>query len=67
MVVINNTTPATTADNGNGGMGFLLGLLLLLVFAFLIFWYGLPLLRSAMSGPQINVPNKVDINVHQTK
>ena len=66
MVVINNAAPATNGDSSSNGMGFLLGVLLLVVFAFLIFWYGLPALRNATtsSAPQINVPGKVDVNVH---
>ena len=59
--IVNN--PGTTADN-DSGMGFLLGAILLIIFAVLFFIYGLPYLTQSFSGPQINVPGKVDVNVN---
>lgn len=58
--VINNPNPGTS-DSG-GGMGFLAGIVLLVVVVFLFIIYGLPALRQS-AGPQINVPDKVDVNV----
>ena len=67
--IVNN--PAPTSDNSQGGMGFFLGVILLLIFAFLFFYYGLPLItnsvRSASSGPSVNIPGKIDVNVHTNK
>jgi hypothetical protein len=63
MVVVNNTTPQT--DSGNG-MGFLMGVVLLIIFAFLVIYYGIPALQRSTSAPQINVPGKVDVNVNGT-
>lgn len=63
MATIINT-PAQ-ADNSNG-LGFLLGLLLVLAFVVLFFIYGLPYVTRSFSGltsPQVNVPEKIDINV----
>lgn len=59
--IVNN--PGTTTDNGSG-TGFVIGLLLLLVVAFLFFVYGLPAIRSSMAGPSLNVPGKIDVNVN---
>lgn len=50
-------------DRGNGA-GFILGVLLLLVLAFLFLYYGLPAIRSA-AAPQVNVPGQVDVNVNR--
>ena len=64
--VVNNPQP-TTSDNG---MGFLLGTILLIVFAVLFFFYALPYLRTTLQGtqaPQVNVPGQVDVNVKQDK
>jgi hypothetical protein len=61
---IYNETPAYNADN-SGSMGTFLGILLLLAFFLILFFYGLPLLRNATSGPQINVPSQLDVNVRQ--
>ncbi len=61
MATIINTTPATTESNS--GLGFLLGLLALLLIAALFFSYGLPALRNA-SRPAAVIPESVDINVN---
>jgi len=58
---------ATIVNNpGNGesgnGMGMILGVIVILVIAFLFFVYGLPMLRQS-AAPQINVPGKIDVNV----
>lgn len=67
MAVINNAAPAPASDSG--GMGFLLGVITLIVFVFLMMVYGLPILRNAVgsSSPQINVPDKVNVDVKQAK
>ena len=57
--IVNN--PGTT-DSGNG-MGMIVGVIVVLFIAFLFFVYGLPMMRQA-SAPQINVPGKIDVNVH---
>ncbi len=54
----------------NSGIGFLMGIVLLMFFMFLMFYYGLPVLKSTLStpqAPQINVPDKVDVNIKQAK
>jgi hypothetical protein len=53
-------------DGGNG-MGFLLGVILLIVFVIGLLYYGLPMIQNATATPQINVPDKVDVNVNQEK
>ncbi len=63
MATIVNT-PAST-DSGSG-IGFFLGIIFLAIFALLFFFYGLPMMGSwfqSMSGPQVNVPGKIDVNV----
>jgi len=62
--VVNNPQPTTS----NNGLGFLLGAILIIIFAMLFFVYVLPLMRSSMSAsqaPQVNIPDKVDVNVKQ--
>ncbi len=85
MEVVNNPNPAPQSDTGSG-LGFFLGALLLIIFAFLLFYYGVPALRNnlapAVSAPQsqsqpsapnksgdtnINVPDKVDVNLKEQK
>lgn len=63
--VINTPQPA---NDSNSGMGMIIGLVVLIVFGFLFFVYGLPALRNMRLGnPQINIPSKIDVNVNQTK
>lgn len=61
--IVNNPPPS---NNSSGPMGIIIALIVLLVLAYLGIMYGLPALRQ-MQGPQINVPSKIDVNVHQTK
>lgn len=60
--VINN--PSTPAVERDSSSGFLVGVVVLIIAAVLFFMYGLPALSGAMRGPQVNVPGKVDVNVH---
>jgi hypothetical protein len=68
--VINNPGVGTTTDS-NSGAGFLVGALVFLVALILILYYGIPALRSAArstsgaSGAQINVPDKINVDVNQ--
>lgn len=48
-----------------GGMGFLLGIVLLILFVLGLIFYGLPMIQQNTGGPSINVPEKVDVNVNQ--
>lgn len=63
--VINMATIVNTPGSGGdgGGSGFLLGVIVLLVVVFIFIFYGLPMLRQS-STPQVNVPDKVDVNVN---
>lgn len=62
MATVINNPPANEEGNGTG---FLLGIIALIIFVFLFLYYGLPMIRQSFSGPQINVPNKIDVNIHQ--
>ncbi len=68
MATINNAAPAPAAESNNG-MGFLLGVVVLIMFAFFMLYYGLPLLRNSVgsAAPSVNVPSKVDVNVKGAK
>lgn len=64
MTTIVNTPPAKESD---GGMGWIVGLIVFLVVAYLFIMYGLPALRNVQTGaPQINVPSQIDVNINQT-
>lgn len=61
--VVNNPQAA----EGSNGMSFLLGVILIIVFLALFFFYGLPYLSNSVQGPQVSVPEKIDVNVNQGK
>ena len=62
MATIVNTPAATESGSG---LGFRLGRILLVAFALLFFFYGLPYIGNMFqtSAPQVNVPKQVDVNI----
>lgn len=62
-------TPAS--GESNSGMGFVIGIILLIAFVFLMLYFGLPMIRDVSStapqAPQIQVPEKIDVNVETPK
>lgn len=69
--VVNN--PGATTDSGSGS-SFLIGVILLIVFALVVIFYGLPYLGNMVGGqsgagtsaaPQVQVPEKVNVDVNQ--
>jgi len=67
--IVNGTTPT----NDSGGFGFLIGIVVIIGFVILFFYFGLPAIKNMgptqlnVPAPQIVVPNKIDVNVKQTK
>lgn len=67
MATIVNNPPASN-NNSGGPMGMLIVLIVLLVLGYLVYIYGLPAIQNMQSGgTQINVPDKIDVNVQQAK
>ncbi len=54
--------PAST-DTGSG-IGFLLGIVLLILFVLGLLYYGLPAIQNQTAAPTIQVPDRVDVNVN---
>lgn len=62
--IVNNPPP----NNSDSGMGFLIGIIVLVVIGVLFFFYGLPYIQQGMSGGvQVNVPKDINVNVQQEK
>lgn len=67
--VVNNPTPVSE----NGGVGFLIGVIMLIVFVVVLIYFGIPVMRrmqsnqSVIPAPQIVLPDKINVNVNQTK
>ena len=64
MTTVVNTPPSS--DSSGGPMGMIIGFIVLLVLGYMFIMYGLPAMRN-MGGVQINVPDKIDVNVKQQK
>ena len=62
MATIVNNPDTAPRDSG---YGFLLGVILLIVFAVLFFIYGLPYIANSFSGATVQVAEQVDVNVNQ--
>lgn len=56
-------------NSSNNGMGFLLGIIVLVVLVILFFVYGLPYIQNNMTGGRIevNIPDNIDVNLNQQK
>lgn len=65
MAVINNAAPAQAPAQSDSGMGFLLGIILLIVAVVAFLYYGLPAIQRSTSAPSVNVPGKIDVNVNK--
>lgn len=62
--VVNN--PSGSTDSGSG-IGFLMGVILLIVVGFLIVYYGIPALNrtgGTQQAPAVQIPDTLDINVN---
>jgi hypothetical protein len=51
------------AGSRGNGMGLILGAIIVLALLYLLFVYGLPMIRTAAT-PNIVVPERVDVNVN---
>lgn len=63
-----NTPPAQ--ESGGNGMGFLIGIVILVVFGLIVYFYALPYIRQMMNGnidvtipAEINVPSDVNVTI----
>lgn len=64
MATVVNNPSSEAPRESNNGMGFLLGVIVLIVFAVLFFVYGLPMITQSMQGPTVAVPDQIDVNVN---
>lgn len=68
--VINPQPTQESSNSGSNGMGFMLGIILILFLVVLFFVYVLPLIQQGISqgtGTQINIPKDINVNVDQNK
>lgn len=75
MATIINNPPATNENAGSGmGVGMIIGIILLVIVAFLLVAFGWPAMRSGTGsqntgdtngGTTYNVPDQIDVNVQK--
>lgn len=67
MVTVVNPAPNNSSSDG-GGMGFLVGVILIIIFGVMFFVYGLPMIQNAMKdGVNVNVhPDEVKITAPES-
>lgn len=53
------------ASESNGNSSVIVTVLVIAALAVLFYVYGLPAINNNAQGPQINIPNKIDVNVKQ--
>lgn len=67
--VVNNPAPAANTE----GNSFLVGVIVLIGFALAFLYFGIPAIKRMgpiqlnMPAPKIIVPDKINVNVNQTK
>lgn len=67
--IVNGTTPSSDS----GGVGFLLGAIIIVGFVGVLLYFGIPAIqrmgpiRVNIPAPQVVMPDKVNVNVQQTK
>lgn len=60
--------PAPSNGSSGNGMGFLIGVILLILVGGLLFYYGVPALqRMTSGGVQVNIPKDINVQVQQSK
>lgn len=65
MTTIVNNPPSS--DNSGGPMGWIIGIIVLIILGYFVYVYGLPAIRQMGGTPQINIPSKIDVNVNQAE
>ncbi len=67
--IVNNPTPTTNS----GGIGFLLGVIIIVGFVGILLYFGIPAIKRMGSihvnipAPQVVMPDKINVNIQQTK
>jgi len=65
MTTIVNNPPSS--DNSGGPMGWIIGIIVLIILGYFVYVYGLPAIRQMGGTPQVNIPSKIDVNVNQAE
>ncbi len=64
MTTIVNTPPSQPVNDSSNSAGWLITALVVIALFFLLLYFGIPMLRRASTPAQINVPDKVDVNIN---
>lgn len=62
--IVNNPTPT----ENNGYTGLIVGIIVIFVAGYIFMVFGLPAIRNMqVPAAQINIPDKINVNIEQTK
>lgn len=67
--VVNNPAP----EHDSGGSNFLIGVIILIGFIMILLYFGIPAIQRMgpvqlnVPAPQVNIPEKIDVNVNQAE
>jgi len=67
MATIVNNPPSNVQHTEESGFNFIIGIVLLLLFLYVLFVYLIPAIPRGFGGTQVNVPSQLNVNLHQTK
>jgi hypothetical protein len=68
--IINNPAPSSESS---GGTSLLIGIILLIGFVAILFYFGIPAIKRMgpvqvnIPAPEVVMPDKINVNVNQTK
>ena len=59
-------TTVVTPQSSDSSSGLLMGIVFLAIIVFVVLFFGGPIVRNFRgTGTQVNVPDKIDVNVNQ--
>lgn len=61
--------PSPTQESSSSAVGFVLGVILIIAFIALLFYFGLPYIQNGFGGgaTQVNIPDKINVDVQNEK
>lgn len=63
--IVNNPPAQNSNDSGGNSMSLIVGIIAIIVLVILFVVYVMPMIQQGSATPQVNIPDKVDVNVNQ--
>lgn len=64
---MNNMADTIHTTGDSGGMGFFMGMIVLVLLVLFVIFYGVPMMRRSggTNVPNVTVPDEIDVNINQ--